>query len=113
MFRKPRGQMWMGWMALVAAGAALFPGVSSSVAPGAALLAVGGLALLAGHAWAQMVAAPAHVALAGRAAIGAPTATLAIVAVTALPAALVCGALLSRAILRFVESRRATPAQAR
>ncbi len=112
-FRRPRGQMWMGWMALVGAGAALFPGVSASIAPGAALLAVGALALLAGHAWAQIVAAPAHVALAGRAVAGAPTATVAIVLLTGLPAALLLGGLLGRAILRFAGSRRATPAEAR
>jgi hypothetical protein len=103
----------MGLMALLAAGAALGPGVSSSIAPGAALLAVGALALLAGHAWALTVAAPAHVLLAGRAVADAPPAIVAIVLVTALPAAVLCGSLASGAIRRFYESRRATPAVAR
>jgi hypothetical protein len=100
----------MGLMALLAAGAALVPGVSSSIAPGAALLAVGALALLAGHAWASIVAAPAHVLLAGRAVAGAPLVTVAIVLLTAVPAARLCGSVAGGAIQRLYGSRRATRA---
>jgi len=71
------------------------PGAANgSSAAGAVLLAVGALALLAGHMWGLLVLVPAHVALAGRlwpqvALAGAgdamPIAALAVVLVTMVP----------------------------
>lgn len=52
---------------LAGAGAALLlPEISGTAAAGAALLAVGALALLAGHTWGLMVSIPSHLTLAGR-----------------------------------------------
>ena len=53
--------------ALAGAGATLLlPAMSGTAAAGAALLVVGALALLAGHAWGLMVSIPAHLTLVGR-----------------------------------------------
>ena len=44
----------------------LLPAMSGTAAAGAALLAVGAIALLAGNAWGLMVSIPAHLTLVGR-----------------------------------------------
>lgn len=98
--RSRRGPIWISLPALAGACAALLvPGQASTTAAGAALLAVGALALLAGHAWGLMVSIPSHVTLVGRvwpalttgsaqdlAGSSATAAAVAIVIVTALPA---------------------------
>ena len=111
-FKTARGQRWMGLLALLGAGAALFPGVSSNTASGAALLAVGALALLAGHAWADIVSAPAHIALAGRTLAEGSAVTIAIVVATALPALAFSFYLAHRFIRRFSRNRPATLTEA-
>jgi hypothetical protein len=90
------GPTWVCASALAGAGAALLlPGATGSTSAGAALLAVGALALLAGHAWGLLVSIPAHVTLVGRVwpqlahastMATAREAALAVVLVTALPA---------------------------
>lgn len=95
-----RGPLWISLPALAGACAALLvPGQASTTAAGAALLAVGAIALLAGHAWGLMVSIPSHVTLVGRvwpaltagtlsgpSGSSATAAAVAIVIVTALPA---------------------------
>lgn len=49
-----------------AAAALLLPETTGTAAAGAALLAVGALALLAGHTWGLMVSIPSHLTLVGR-----------------------------------------------
>jgi hypothetical protein len=82
--------------ALLASAATLvIPGAGTGSTPaGAVLLAVGALALLAGHTWGLLVLVPAHIAIAGRlwpqvAIAGTgdalPIAALAIVLVTMIP----------------------------
>jgi len=62
-----RGPWSLCLTALAAAGAALLlPEISGTAAAGAALLAVGALALLAGHTWGLMVSIPSHLTLVGR-----------------------------------------------
>ncbi len=88
------GPSWVCLPALAGAAAALLlPGGKTGA--GAALLAVGALALLAGHTWGLMVSIPAHITLVGRvwpelahvSTEPAPhTVALAVVLVTALPA---------------------------
>ncbi len=64
----PRRGFWSLSVTLLAgAGAAmLLPEASGTSAAGAAVLAVGALALLAGHAWGLMVSIPSHLTLVGR-----------------------------------------------
>jgi len=64
----PRRGFWSLSVTLLAgAGAAmLLPETSGTAAAGAAVLAVGALALLAGHAWGLMVSIPSHLTLVGR-----------------------------------------------
>ena len=64
----PRRGFWSLSVTLLAgAGAAmLLPEISGTAAAGAAVLAVGALALLAGHAWGLMVSIPSHLTLVGR-----------------------------------------------
>lgn len=94
---RSRGPIWICLPALAGACAALLvPGATGTTAAGAALLAVGAIALLAGHAWGLMVSIPSHVTLVGRVwpslTMGSPTgssttaAAVAVVLVTALPA---------------------------
>ena len=92
------GPSWISVPALAGACAALIiPGATSTTAAGAALLAVGALAILAGHTWGLMVSIPSHVTIVGQVwpglalshhASGTPlgAAAIAIVLVTALPA---------------------------
>jgi hypothetical protein len=94
--RFPSGPTWISLPALAGACAALLvPGATSGTAAGAALLAVGAIALLAGHAWGLLVSIPSHVTLVGRvwpslavSSDGSPAtaAAVAVVLVTALPA---------------------------
>ena len=49
-----------------AAAALVVPGASSTANAGATLLAVGALAMLAGHTWGLMVVVPSHLSLVGR-----------------------------------------------
>ncbi len=85
---------WLSVPALAGAMAALvLPGATSTTAAGAALLAVGALALLAGHPWGLMVSVPSHVTVAGQvfpaltaAGTSFSSAAIWIVLVTALPA---------------------------
>jgi hypothetical protein len=96
MSSSPRGPSWVCISALAGAAAALLlPGGSGTTGAGAALLAVGALALLAGHTWGLMVSIPAHITLVGRiwpqlaqvsAAATLRQAAVAVVLVTALPA---------------------------
>jgi hypothetical protein len=62
-----RGPWSISLTLLAGAGAAmLLPETSGTAAAGAALLAVGALALLAGHTWGLMVSIPSHLTLVGR-----------------------------------------------
>jgi hypothetical protein len=62
-----RGPWSIGLTLLAGAGATLLlPEISGTAAAGAALLAVGALALLAGHTWGLMVSIPSHLTLVGR-----------------------------------------------
>jgi hypothetical protein len=62
-----RGPWSISLTLLAGAGAALLlPEISGTAAAGAALLAVGALALLAGHTWGLMVSIPSHLTLVGR-----------------------------------------------
>jgi hypothetical protein len=65
---RPRlGPTWLAFPALAGAVAALvIPGPSGTMSAGAALLAVGALAMLAGHTWGLLVSIPSHVTLVGR-----------------------------------------------
>ncbi len=61
------GRVWVAFPALGGALVALaLPGASGTTAAGATVLAVGALALLAGHGWGLFVSVPSHVTLAGR-----------------------------------------------
>src|SRR5687768_8505984 len=61
------GGLWVSLPALAGATAAVMvPGVSSTATAGATLLAVGGLALLAGHTWGLLVVVPSDLVLVGR-----------------------------------------------
>jgi hypothetical protein len=95
--RSRRGPWSVCVTAVAGAGAAvLLPDTSGTTAAGAALLAVGALALLAGHTWGLMVTIPAHLTLVGRLWPNLSLATIdrsslraaatALVLVTALPA---------------------------
>ena len=66
--REPRyGPLWVSLPALFGAIAALaVPGVSSTATAGATVLAVGALALLAGHTWGLLVIVPSHLVVVGR-----------------------------------------------
>ncbi|MBI4509682.1 MAG: hypothetical protein HY698_08585 [Deltaproteobacteria bacterium] len=58
------------WVAIPALGGALcalvVPGASTTATAGATVLAVGALALLAGHTWGLLVVVPSHLTLVGR-----------------------------------------------
>src|SRR5688572_25238700 len=92
--RHSKTAAWLSIPGLVGALAALtLPGAASTTAAGAALLAVGAIALLAGHAWGLSVSIPSHVTIAGQlwpslAHDGPATsfAPIAVVLITALPA---------------------------
>lgn len=114
-----RGPTWICLPALAGAGAALLvPGATSSTAAGATLLAVGAIALLAGHAWGLLVSIPSHVTLVGRvwpaltlaSLDGSPrtAAAVAIVLVTALPALALTAVVLPQ-IARHVVGEQASP----
>jgi hypothetical protein len=65
--RRRRGPWAICVTAVAGAGATmLLPAMTGTAAAGAALLAVGAIALLAGHAWGLMVSIPAHLTLVGR-----------------------------------------------
>jgi hypothetical protein len=94
--RTKRGATWVGVPALAGAVAALaIPGTTSAMSAEAALLAVGALALLAGHTWGLLVALSSHVPLVGRVwpalgSAGQPgsemaTGAVAVILVTAIP----------------------------
>ena len=70
------------------------------------------MALLAGHAWADIVLAPSHVALAGRTMAEGSAVTIAIVVATALPALAFSLYLAHRFIRRFSRNRPATLTEA-
>ncbi len=100
-----KGPVTVCLTALAGAGAALLlPGTSGTTAAGAALLALGALALLAGHTWGLMVSIPAHLTLVGRlwphlSLAAAPTESLraaatALVLVTTVPALVLAAAVL-------------------
>jgi hypothetical protein len=85
------------WIALSALCGALVtlavPSASGTSAAGASVLAVGALALLAGHTWGLLVSVPSHVTLVGQlwptflpTHAGPPPVAAAVVLVTALPA---------------------------
>jgi hypothetical protein len=64
---KKMGPAWAAVPALLGAIAALaLPGTTSPASAEAAMLAVGALALLAGHTWGLLVALSSHVPLVGR-----------------------------------------------
>lgn len=105
-----------------ASAALLIPGVSGAATAGATLLAVGALAILAGHAWGLFVVLPSHLTLVGRlwpslghvhdahaSSLGAGA--VAVVLVTALPALALSAILLPR-ITRHVLGRHAPRRQA-
>lgn len=109
-----RRAVWVGLPALVGAVAALaLPGVTSAVSAEAAMLAVGALALFAGHTWGLIVVVSSHVPLVGRLwpvladVHGAPNgpwagslgpAVVAVVIVTALPTLILAATLLPRMV---------------
>jgi hypothetical protein len=100
----------VGVPALVGSIAALaLPGTTSAASAEAAMLAVGALALLAGHTWGLLVVVSSHVPLVGRLwpalAHGhadlhgtGPASALAVVLVTALPALMLAGLLLPHVV---------------
>jgi hypothetical protein len=99
------GPPWIALPGLLGAIAAfVIPGSSGTTAAGATLLAVGALAILAGHTWGLLVAVPAHVTLVGRLwptlAMGTPDVAvdgaITIVLVTSLPALILAALLLPR-----------------
>src|SRR5688572_27989981 len=116
-----RGPVWIAMPALGGAAAALLvPGASSTVMAGATLLAVGALAVLAGHTWGLMVVLPAHITLVGRLwpslALKGPTHTdpvdlgtgaITVVLVTALPALILSAMLLPRMVSNVMVNRSA------
>ena len=62
-----RTTLWVALPALAGAAAAfLVPGAAGGLATGASVLALAALALLAGHAWALYIVAPAQASLVGR-----------------------------------------------
>jgi hypothetical protein len=107
--------LWVGLPALTGAVAALaLPGTTSAATAEAAMLAVGALALLAGHTWGILVVVTSHVPLVGRvwpALAGAPdtasAGAVAIVLVTALPTILLAWQLLPRVIEQVLPGRSA------
>jgi hypothetical protein len=114
-----RGPTWISVPALAGACAALLvPGATSTTAAGATLLAVGAIALLAGHAWGLLVSIPSHVTLVGRvwpaltlsSVDGSPgtAAAVAVVLVTALPALALLAVVLPQ-IARHVVGEEASP----
>jgi len=104
------GPAWVALPALGGAAAALLvPGVSSTATAGATLLAVGALALLAGHTWGLLVIVPSHLTLVGRLwpalALSGPgqggnlsSAAIAIVLLTALPTLALSSLMLPRIV---------------
>jgi|SoiMethySBSTD1v2_1073268.scaffolds.fasta_scaffold204342_3 hypothetical protein len=116
--RSRLGPTWISLPALAGACAALLvPGATTSTAAGAALLAVGAIALLAGHAWGLLVSIPSHVTLVGRvwpsltvSSDGSPAtaAAVAVVLVTALPALALTAVVLPQ-ISRHVVGDSASP----
>jgi hypothetical protein len=119
---KAFGPWWVAIPALGGASAALaLPGLSPTTSAGASVLAVGALAVLAGHTWGLLVVVASHVTLVGRlwpslahAVQGDPGAppggvlgegAIAVVLVTALPA-LALLALLLPTIVEHVLGRR-------
>lgn len=117
------GPLYVVLPALGGASAALLvPGVSGAATAGATLLAVGALAILAGHAWGLFVVLPSHLTLVGRmwpsvnhlhdhhiSSLG--TGAIAVVLVTALPA-LALSAILMPRITRHFMGRYAPRRQA-
>jgi hypothetical protein len=115
------GPLWVALPALGGAAAALIvPGVSSTATAGATLLAVGALALLAGHTWGLLVVVPSHLVLVGRLwpvlALYGPgqpeggsigTGAVAVVLVTALPALALSAVLLPRIVGHLMGNRSA------
>ena len=113
------GPLWVSLPALAGATAALMvPGVSSTATAGATLLAVGALALLAGHTWGLLVVVPSHLVLVGRLwpvlALYGPgqpeggamgTVAVAVVLVTALPALGLSAVLLPRIVGHLLVDR--------
>ena len=106
--------IWLTFPGLAGALAALFvPGATSPTAAGGALVAMGALALLAGHAWGASVSVPSHVALAGHvwpdmasAPSPATRAAIVIVLVTALPALALLRGVLRETATDLVGERR-------
>jgi hypothetical protein len=102
-----------------AAAAMVLPSASGTTTAGATLLAVGALALLAGHTWGLLVLVPSHATLVGRVAPSVAThgglhgnaVAVAIVLVTALPG-MVLGALLLPRIVEAVAPHTPKRAQA-
>ena len=117
------GPLYVVLPALGGASAALLvPGVSGAATAGATLLAVGALAILAGHAWGLFVVLPSHLTLVGRmwpsvnhlhdqhvGSLG--TGAIAVVLVTALPA-LALSAILMPRVTRHLMGRYAPRRQA-
>lgn len=118
--RRELGPWWVALPALGGASAALVvPGLSSTATAGATLLAVGALALLAGHTWGLVVVVPSHLTLVGRLwpalALSGPGHTppggpigsgaIAIVLVTALPALALSGVVLPHVVDHLLEGR--------
>jgi hypothetical protein len=105
---------WLSIPALAGAIAALvLPGATSTAAAGAALLAVGAIALLAGHAWGLSISIPSHLTLAGQVwpnlALDAPTfsaAAIGVVLVTAVPALALSGVVLPQLARDVLGERR-------
>jgi hypothetical protein len=106
--RTKKGATWVGVPALAGAVAALaIPGTTSAMSAEAALLAVGALALLAGHTWGLLVALSSHVPLVGRVwpSLGSAseagsmtTGAVAVVLVTAIPVIVLATLLFPRLI---------------
>src|SRR5688572_15076757 len=107
------GPLWVALPALGGAIAALMvPGASNTATAGATMLAVGALALLAGHTWGLIVVVSSHITLVGRlwpalALVGPGhsleggmlgAATISVVLVTALPAIGLSAILLPRMV---------------
>jgi hypothetical protein len=64
----PQRSFWVVGLPALAGAAAAFvvPGSTSGLATGASVLALGALALLAGHAWALYIVVPSQMSLVGR-----------------------------------------------
>jgi hypothetical protein len=114
------GPLWVALPALGGAAAALLvPGASATANAGATMLAVGALALLAGHTWGLLVVVPSHLTLVGRlwpalalsgpghAAAGGDlgTGAIAVVLATALPALILSAVLLPRLVGHLLSDR--------